>query len=1327
MNNYNHIKKLWTDYFFKNNHEILENNSLKSKDDSLLWINSGISAIKEKFINENNKAYTLIQRCIRTNDLDNIGKTNRHLSSFEMMGNFSIGRYFKKEAIEYAWVFLTGKNYMNLNKENLYITVLESDKVSYDIWTKEIKIKKQNIIKLSKKHNFWKIGFGPCGPCTEIYYRLSDDKGDGKIDFKRDIESDKFLEIWNIVFSEFFYTKEKKYKKLEKCNVDTGCGLERLLAVYEGKNNVFETSLFASIKRIILSKANKDNINNENLYKLIDYIRTLAFMLSENITLNNKKRSYTLKFFLNNILVILIKMSISIDDFKNIFNFYISIYKSMFPDLLKITSAVIINVINYQKKKNDSYLWISKTIRNKKKVNYLFKKDDKNKNYRINKYLYNIYFQIKDFYYPFSRFNSFQAFGTWSFEIEEFTKNTFDFIDFNYVNKMTFSILMPPPNITGILHLGHSLGFFIKDTIIREKKLANYTTLYIPGLDHAGIATKIKVDEYIRNNNIEIKNESEYQNQTEIWREDISKKIINQWDKLNLAINKEYLDFTFTKKNEKIINDCFKELYNDNLIIQKRYLCNWDTSIQSVISNFEIEYRKISQKLYYVKYFINGSEEFLEVATTRPETIIGDVALIANPKNEHFKKYQKNLFINPITKQKINLYFHESVDNDFGSGIVKCTPSCDPFDYKIKKDLNLNEVDIFDNDGKIIGNNKLLLGHHFLPARKIAVDFLKNNNLITKIEDHVSNIPFSKKTKFQIINIIKKQWFVKTTLLKRKCIKLQNSKDKIHFSSINYEKEYLKHLNNYEDWCISRQIKWGYRIPVWYSKNKEKKICFVGEIPENIDPNNYIQDKDVLDTWFSSSLWPIIQSLKTDINRSYPFDLLVTGRDLIFFWVCRMSMICGFYIEKITNKKNALPFRKVFIHGLIKNKDNEKMSKSRNNGVDPMKVIEEHSNDALRLKLLLRKDIKLDFKFDDTNWKEEDSILLKLFNIRIHITSNISNNNKNTEPIINSKNYKIDNYICAFIADEFITFAKELIKEKHKNEKKHVAFNIQIYKKVIKFFRSKFCYDFIHIFAFLNIYIKGMNHNFNYLTTETFVFITSIFGEILLLLNPLIPNITSHIFEEIFKRNIYEYKSIFEINTYFGCINHDFRNFWTNGTIKLSNINIYIDDFYEKKTDESILEIIKNATNYGRNGMTIYYQKEKDLAKEIIDFVLVYLGKKDLYLTKEKIVRKYNLDYSSFTNSFKLLINNHDKNICLYNIFYINFSTEVRNKIKEEFRLLIAKYKKEINILNEKILNNNIVLINHYSDYLFEKNFTFTLKKNKLTKLHSELLNIYNK
>ena len=547
------------------------------------------------------------------------------------------------------------------------------------------------------------------------------------------------------------------------------------------------------------------------------------------------------------------------------------------------------------------------------------------------------------------------------------------------LKKNPFTIVIPPPNVTGKLHLGHAWDNTLQDIIIRRKRMMGYDALFLPGMDHAGIATQAKVDERLKSQGLsryDLGREG-FLKQAWGWKDEYASHIKKQWAALgnSLAYSKER--FTLDDKLNEAVNHVFIDLYKRGYIYRGNRIINWDVEAKTALSNIEVEHMETSGKLYYFRYPFTDQKGYLVIATTRPETMFADQALMVHPEDERYLSvHGKHVFI-PGTSVEIPVIVDDYVDMTFGTGVVKVTPAHDPNDFEVGKRHHLEMPLCMEEDGKMNAMAFKYEGLDRFECRKQLIEDLKALDLVEKIEDYTNNVGYSERTGVVVEPRLSLQWFVSMGEI----AKMTLEKSQTEFVPSRFKKIFVNWMTDTQDWCISRQLWWGHRIPAWY-KGDDVKVQI--ESPGD----DWKQDEDVLDTWFSSALWPFSTlgwpKLTDDFKRYYPNDVLVTGYDIIFFWVARMIFQGLLFTEQD-------PFKQVLIHGLIRDKDGRKMSKSLGNGVDPMDVIEKYGVDALRYFLATNSAPGADLRYEEEKVESSWNFINKLWNITRFITMNIDN------------------------------------------------------------------------------------------------------------------------------------------------------------------------------------------------------------------------------------------------------------------------------------------------------------------------------------------------
>ena len=514
-------------------------------------------------------------------------------------------------------------------------------------------------------------------------------------------------------------------------------------------------------------------------------------------------------------------------------------------------------------------------------------------------------------------------------------------------NAEPYSIVIPPPNVTGKLHLGHAWDVTLQDMIIRQKRMQGFDTLWLPGMDHAGIATQAKVEEKLRGEGLSRYDlgREKFLEQTWEWKEEYASHIREQWAKMGISVDYRRERFTLDKGLSDAVKKVFVTLYEKGLIYRGEYIINWDPKAKTSLSDIEVIHKDVEGAFYHMNYPLADGSGFLEIATTRPETLLGDTAVAVHPDDERYQALIGKTVILPLMNREIPIIADEYVEQDFGTGVVKITPAHDPNDFEVGNRHNLPRINVMNDDATMNELAGKYEGMDRFAARKAIVKDLEEAGLLVKIEKHLHSVGHSERTDVVVEPRLSKQWFVKMGPLAEQAINAQREEgdNTVNFYPPRFNDAYLRWMENIHDWVISRQLWWGHQIPAWY--HKETGEVYVGmEAPS--DSENWTQDPDVLDTWFSSALWPFStmgwpDEDSADYKRYYPTNTLVTGYDILTFWVSRMM----FQGLEFTGKR---PFKNVLIHGLIRDSQGRKMSKSLGNGVDPMEVIEQYGADALR-------------------------------------------------------------------------------------------------------------------------------------------------------------------------------------------------------------------------------------------------------------------------------------------------------------------------------------------------------------------------------------------
>ncbi len=574
-----------------------------------------------------------------------------------------------------------------------------------------------------------------------------------------------------------------------------------------------------------------------------------------------------------------------------------------------------------------------------------------------------------------------------------------------------YSIVIPPPNVTGKLHLGHAWDTTIQDTLIRYKRMQGYDTLYLPGMDHAGIATQAKVEAKLREQGISRYDlgRDKFIDEVWKWKDEFAGIIKSQWGKLGLSLDYDRERFTLDEGLSKAVRKVFVQLYNKGLIYRGEYIINWDPELQTALSDIEVIHQDDQGAFYHVKYPYADGSGYIEIATTRPETMFGDVAVAVNPSDERYKDIVGKEIIVPLVDRKIPIITDQYVTKDFGTGMVKITPAHDPNDFLVGNRHDLERINTMNADGTMNENAGKYVGMDRFEARKAMVADLEDQGYMLSVEPITHSVGHSERSGAQVEARLSTQWFVKMKPLAEIALKNQKGDDKVNFVPDRFEGTFTQWMENVHDWVISRQLWWGHRIPAWY--NKQTGETYVGEeAPKDIE--NWEQDNDVLDTWFSSALWPFStmgwpDENSEDFKRYFPTDTLVTGYDIIFFWVSRMI----FQSLEFTERR---PFENVVIHGLIRDEQGRKMSKSLGNGIDPMDVIDKYGADALRWFLMVGSTPGQDTRFSYDKMDSAWNFINKIWNASRFVIMNLDENTPAMDDLSGVTDYDLtDKWILA--------------------------------------------------------------------------------------------------------------------------------------------------------------------------------------------------------------------------------------------------------------------------------------------------------------------------
>ena len=662
-------------------------------------------------------------------------------------------------------------------------------------------------------------------------------------------------------------------------------------------------------------------------------------------------------------------------------------------------------------------------------------------------------------------------------------------------SKKPYSIVMPPPNITGKLHLGHALDNTLQDMLIRFKRMQGFCTLWVPGEDHASIATEVKVANELAKQGLDKKEMGREAFLQEVykWSDEYRARIRGQLKRLGVSADFTREAFTMDERLDKAVRHVFVKLYNEGLIYQGNRITNWCTKCQTALSDAEIEYEEQDGFFWHINYPLADGSGSLEIATTRPETLLGDTAVAVNPNDERFKDLIGKKLILPLCNREIPVIADDYVDVEFGTGAVKITPAHDPNDYQVGKRHNLEEIRVLDDKGIVNEKGGKYQGLDRYEARKQIVKDLEEAGLLVKVVPHTHNVGTHDRCGTTVEPMISKQWYVKMESLAKPAIEVVRNKQ-IKFVPERFEKTYFNWMENIQDWCISRQLWWGHRVPVWYCQDCGE-IIVSEETPckcSKCSSENLKQDDDVLDTWFSSALWPFSTlgwpNKTEDLEYFYPTNTLVTAYDIIFFWVARM-------IFSGLNSMKEIPFDTVLIHGIIRDSQGRKMSKSLGNGVDPLEVIDEYGADALRFMLVTGNAPGNDIRYYPEKVEAARNFANKIWNASRFVMMNLD------EDVMNKyKDCKEYSLADKYILSKMNTLVKEVTDNLDKYE-----FGIAL-QKVYDFMWTEFCDWYIElakpVFFADDEKAKGVVYNVLYTVLTT--------G--LKLLHPVMPFITEEIY-----------------------------------------------------------------------------------------------------------------------------------------------------------------------------------------------------------------------
>ena len=843
-----------------------------------------------------------------------------------------------------------------------------------------------------------------------------------------------------------------------------------------------------------------------------------------------------------------------------------------------------------------------------------------------------------------------------------------------------FCVVIPPPNVTGSLHMGHAFNTALIDVVVRFQRLLGKNVLCLPGTDHASIAVQTILEKQLKSEGktSEDIGRDEFLKRAWNWKEQSGGRIVSQLKRIGYSVDWTRERFTLDQKLNEAVIEAFNILYKKNLIYRGEYLVNWCPESQSAVSDLEVEMQEVNGHLWHFKYpLISESGEqldkYLEVATTRPETLLGDTAVAVNPDDDRYKEFIGVKVKVPFVDREIPIIADSHVDKDFGTGCVKVTPAHDPNDFAIGKRHNLKQINVMNKDGTLNINAGIFQNLDRYEARKKIIKELDNLGLLTKIEDYKHTVPFSDRGKVPIEPLLSTQWFLKMDDISQGCLNEIDSK-KPSFIPPRWEKVYKDWLENINDWCISRQLWWGHQIPAWYVLDESQDsieqntpyIVARNEEDALIEANKkfglnikLVRDKDVLDTWFSSGLWPFStlgwpNTNDPDFKKWYPNNVLVTGFDIIFFWVARMTMMGNTFT-------NNIPFKDVYIHGLVRDENNKKMSKSSGNGIDPILLIDKYGSDALRFALIREvagagQDIRLDFdRKKDTSSTVEASrnFANKLWNATKFVLINkTSNNNYSLNESDETSLELCDKWILSKLNQVNIKVAA-LLKEYKLGESA---------KLLYEFTWNDFC----------DWYVEFAKQRFNNKETKNRQIsekvLIKVLNDILVMIHPFMPHIT----EELW--HVLQLKP-------------------DNALLSLQKWPIHENKFVDNKLDNSfqqLFEIIRLIRNLRAElglkpseKVPVYLISDND---ELIDFLKILVDDiQTLTKSSEVFIFKTNaVDKKEFAKSFSGIISDLE--------VYLPFQDFVNiDALKERLTKDLKKVTIELENLNKRLSNKNFV------------------------------------
>ena len=819
------------------------------------------------------------------------------------------------------------------------------------------------------------------------------------------------------------------------------------------------------------------------------------------------------------------------------------------------------------------------------------------------------------------------------------------------MSKEPFTIVIPPPNVTGNLHIGHAYDCTLQDIIIRYKKMQGFDTLWLPGMDHAAIATEAKVVAKLKKEGIDkyALGREEFLKECHKWSDDHRGNIRNQWAKLGFSLDYSKERFTLDEGLNKAVRKVFVDYYNAGLIYRGERIINWDPVAKTALSNEEVIYKDDKGAFYHIKYYIEGTTDYLDIATTRPETLFGDTAVAVNPKDERYNHLIGKSVILPIVKKLIPIIGDEHADMEFGTGCVKITPAHDPNDFEVGERHNLERILVMNEDATMNELAGKYCGMTREKCREELIKDLEKENLLIKIEPMIHSVGHSERTDAIVEPYLSKQWFVKMDKLAKMLIDNQKTDNKVNFIPNRYEKILIKGwMEDCHDWCISRQLWWGHRIPIWY---KGEEIYCGMTAPSG---EGWQQDNDVLDTWFSSALWPFSTlgwpDETEDFKRYFPTSVIVPGFDIIFFWGARMI----FQSLNITGK---IPFKDCIIHGLIRDNQGRKMSKSLGNGIDPLDMIDEYGADALRFYLTTSSTLGMDLNFSVEKLKSTWNFINKLWNASRFVLLKLEGFTKEENP---EENLNIE--------DKWIlTKLNETIKKVTKTMDKYDFNNTG--SELYSFIWEDFCDKYIEMSKFSD----------SYATKNTLLYVLT---SILKMMHPFMPFVT----EEIYSNLPVKEKELLIFDSY---PKYNKKQVYPEATKEIDELLEFVTLFRNKKKELNIknFSVVPNIKNEYLLSLALNMLKLNDKINDKNNYSLkqtinlfdlsidiLYNEEIDLEKEKESLLKEKEKLTSSIERRRKLLSNE-------------NYVNKAPANVVENDREQLAKEENQLQIIEAKLKN----------------------------------------